>query len=252
MLALKQPNRSRQSIRGPNPLDSLRPGTAVNDVGTRCEPPQTSQADDQRERGNRRTDDPNGRKGTYICQVHSRHAACRRSKTRCCTSGQSCCQSADCRGVLIRGGRASNRWLELTLYGNGRPGRQYHACDRCGPRAHDGDGEHPMSQRGRLALQRDAGDHAGQQDDGYGERAFDNPRCHRELPFFAFATNRPMRSSSSSDSRLVSPPSNALTTFSTEPLKNVSIKCRRADLRAASGGTVGSNTYRSPDSWWRT
>ena len=64
------------------------------------------------------------------------------------------------------------------------------------------------------------------------DRCFDH-EAHRVPSFLALAISSAIRSSSSSFSRALSPPSSAATVFSAEPSKNVSTRCRSADFRAA-------------------
>src|SRR4029077_5414732 len=60
------------------------------------------------------------------------------------------------------------------------------------------------------------------------------------LLFLLFSISGASRSNSSGDTCEALSPSKAVTVFSAEPSKNVSTRCRRADRRATSRGTVGT------------
>ena len=118
------------------------------------------------------------------------------------------------------------------------PRRSHHAHNRRDHRTHDGDRQHPVAHRGRLLAQQDPGAERHEDDEGDLDGAVEQ-EIHRDPSFLAFATSSAIRSSSASERRAPSPPSSAPTTFSVEPSKKVSTRCRSADFRAACRGTAG-------------
>src|SRR5262249_23629477 len=113
---------------------------------------------------------------------------------------------------------------------------------------HDGNGscqanrhrENPVSQgRGPLPDEELAGERE-QKHGGHFQHGRPNER-HRPPSFRALSTSAAIRFSCSSV-RWLSPPSRASTTFSVEPSKKVSIRCRSAERRTAPRGTTGMYT----------
>src|SRR5439155_14251556 len=146
------------------------------------------------------------------------------------------------------------------------PLRRRHPADREAPRRHDGSErrrqrgaddcrcENPMPERRRSPPEQGGGRERDDDDDRRLERTFEQQahRAHREPSFRALATRSATRFSSSSVSRVPSPPRSAATTLAVDPSKNVLTRWRRADFRAAWRATAGIYTYRGPSSSWRT
>src|SRR5688572_22952957 len=107
--------------------------------------------------------------------------------------------------------------------------------------------ENDVPQRGGPLIQqpadqqRECADDAGVDDDG-------NGGGHSPPSFRALAIILAIRSSCSSVNRAPSPPSSAATACSDDPSKNVSTRCRSADLRAACRASTGIYTKRTPSS----
>ena len=99
------------------------------------------------------------------------------------------------------------------------------------------DREDPVAQRRRAVAEHDDGGDAHGEHQGRPDQRVCKGRHRGSLR--AVLTRSAMRSRSSSDSRLPSPPSRAATTLAFEPSKKVSTRCFRADFRAEWRGTIG-------------
>src|SRR4029079_2219100 len=104
-------------------------------------------------------------------------------------------------------------------------------------------GQQSMACCGGSARQAGGRDKGDCEDDGHANRGVEKE--HHRDPLLVFLINSTIRSSSSSVTRLPSPPSSAATTLAFEPSKNVSTRCFNAERRAEGRGTAGSETTRS-------
>ena len=145
-----------------------------------------------------------------------------------------------------RRARSRNRWrVEHNTAGVGTTGHRpvgHHPGDRRGERR----GGHRRGRGSNAAGRRTAAKHDEHRQPGEQQRRGPDQRIRQQGQGLAhrgslraFSTSAAMRSRSSSDSRLPSPPSSAATTLAFDPSKNVSTRCLSAERRAEWRGTVG-------------
>ena len=213
----------------------LRPGAAFNSRRRALHAPQPHEADDQRQHAHAGSSHPD-RGGDRGWARGKRAPPGRRGDER-----QRHARLAP--RFLGDAPRARRRPSEGGLRARGHrkrdlpPGDEQRQ-DRCGRGPSHRDREHPMARGRRSPAQQERS----AERDQHQQRDFDrrvDREDHRFVSFFAFATSAAIRSSSSSDSRAASPPRSAPTTFSVEPSKNVSTRCRSAERRAVWRASAG-------------